>query len=53
MGSTLQVERSYPPYPDFPYPPEGWEEPDRDVFDWDGDGTNDTLALADDSVTLT
>ncbi len=53
MGSTLQAFRWYPPYPPFPYPPEGWEEPDRDVFDWDGDGATDTLALADDTVTLT
>ncbi len=53
MGSTLQAQYAFYPYPDFPYPPEGWEEPDRDVFDWDGDGTTDTLVLADDTVTLT
>ncbi len=53
MGTTRMFKYAYPGHGDFPYPPEGWEEPDRDVFDWDGDGTTDTLALADDTVTLT
>ena len=52
MGTTLQAQYGYPPYPSFPDPPPDWEPPDPTLFDWDGDGTPDTLTVADDTVTV-
>lgn len=50
MGTTLQGQYWFPPYPDHPVAPEGWEPPARDQFDWNQDGQPDTLTVADGTV---
>jgi hypothetical protein len=50
MGTTLLAEFAYPPFPTYPEPPAGWTEPTS--FDWDGDGADDTLTVADGKVVV-
>ena len=52
MGTTLQGQYWFPPFPDLPAPPDGWEPPAGDEFDWDQDGQVDTLTVADGTVSI-
>jgi hypothetical protein len=50
MGTTMLSSYWYPPYPKFPEPPPGWAP--ADTFDWDGDGTPDSLTVAGHEVVV-
>jgi hypothetical protein len=53
MPSTLQENRVFlSAGGDVPRPPAGWSPPPQDGFDWDQDGTPDTLTIADGSVVV-
>src|SRR5690606_8437965 len=56
MGTTLREDlRSVGPSYEVPTPPDDWEPPPQEGFDWDQDGQPDTLTIGepDGTVTLT